>query len=798
MQTNYFEQDVDKSGSTQAPRKRVSAQHFRGEAPEDDHDPNDPETEALLKQLADDDGDLPTVMTEEEKREIFTPEQIELANKMAEEDTGADLMAELTPYKIVPETPLPRQSAIYLKRLNLVLDEASLDSGPEEVRRQVWRWYARSKQNVPGLVRMIPKAGWELLWSTQAKDRAANMDRASRLHHLAEDKMSAGWDLTQFERYARMEGIFLEGDTHKALGIWESLLDAPDGSDPAFLEMGVRMYARAGHLEKAHHLLDDVLDGATKADPKLILPLLQAYATRGDEESIRQAWLLYGELRARLRSKMTMREYDAVSLSFLGARHKDCALAVFRDMMMQAGPSDSESRNLYEAAMQRIGRFMHLGDAQQVTEFSLEAIRYVPRRFQNKFFYASWLRKLIAEGNLDEAAQVVELMYERGINPDAKHINGLISAWFRRGDGESRRTGEELGWAMIQARIDMVHTRRERLRHRQTQDATEPLTPTPAASLQTLAHPTKIPPTFTERRVPAATIETLCVLQKLHLHRGMYAHMRVLRNLLSDTELAMNATFMNNLLYAEFRVRGYTHLWIRFCVMSRTVAPDAETWIFLWDCMKRHVDSNRSESVEGFPGPRELFGGFVAWFSALHGQPRSDALADMEESAYQDVLRCFCLTGDLPGAFVALEYMKRSFAIYPSNETVKMLLMQLARLDVAAANVRQARPSAARRRRGLSMVGGEGLRGRFEECLERTKEVFGMVRKGRLEEYAGRGWSVEDMSGEARVEENHRVCLLLLFVIARRRGVGDEGIARAAREMDVLGVDVEGVLAPVV
>ncbi|KAI9669407.1 MAG: hypothetical protein M1831_000443 [Alyxoria varia] len=819
VQTNYFEQQIDNTDAAQSKRIRpVSEKRFRGEEDEDDH-PDDPEMAALIKELAEEDDDLPTEMTEEEKRELFTPEQIEQANKLAEEDTGADLIAELTPYKIVPETQLPRQSTIYLKRLNQVLDEASVDPEPEEVRKQVWRWYTRSKQNVPGLLKMIPKAGWELLWLTQAKEKMANVDRASRLHHLAEDKMSAGWELSQDERYARMEGIFLEGNTQKALEIWESLVNAEDGSNPAFLEMGVRMYAHAGHLEKAHELLDNVLDNVKKADARLILPVLQAHANRGDEENIRQAWLLYGELRARLRSKMTMRDYDAVSLSFLGAQHKDCALAVFRDMMMQAEPSDSESRNLYEKAMQRIGKFMHLGGAQQVTEFSLDAIRYVPRRFQNKFFYASWLRKLIAEGFVDEAAQVVELMYERGINPDAKHINGLISAWFRKGDGESRQTGEELGWAMIQTRIDMVNARRERRRQRQqtlSEEATPTPTPTPTKSLLSIATtsnpPAKIPPTFAARRVPPATIETFCVLIKFHLHRGMYPHIRLLRNLLSDTEIPMNAFFMNHLLYAEFRTRGYSQLWIRFRVMSTSVLPDTETWIFLWDCMKRHVDSNRAEVVEGFPGPRELFARFTDWFAGLQGQARSDALADMEEGAYQDVLRCCCLSGDLPGAFVALEWLKRTFAVYPSNETVKMLLMQIARLDVGAANVKQARPSGAARRsrkkvgRGgaKNAVSNEALRGLFEECLERTKRVFGMVRKGRLEEYAGRGVSVEDMSDEVREEENHRVCLTLLYTIIRRRRRDDDGgerdasIRRAAEAMGGEGLDIEEVLALVV
>ena len=93
--------------------------------------------------------------------------------------------------------------------------------------------------------------------------------------------------------------------------------------------------------------------------------------------------------------------------------------------------------------------------------YKRQALGSLPFKWQNKFFYASWIKKLLGEGHTEYASKVVELMFERGLRPDAIHLNGLIGAYMRSGDSELQRQGEELGWSMIQKRLELVSQRRE-------------------------------------------------------------------------------------------------------------------------------------------------------------------------------------------------------------------------------------------------------------------------------------------------------------------------------------------------
>lgn len=53
----------------------------------------------------------------------------------------------------------------------------------------------------------------------------------------------------------------------------------------------------------------------------------------------------------------------------------------------------------------KLDRLVSIGSTQESTVISLDAIEHLPRRLQNKYFYASWLPKLLAEGQLQAAGQ---------------------------------------------------------------------------------------------------------------------------------------------------------------------------------------------------------------------------------------------------------------------------------------------------------------------------------------------------------------------------------------------------------
>lgn len=703
------------------------------------------------------------------------------ANAIFTDLDGPSQLHSILPHHISTSDPLPRQSQIHIDRMNEALDEATLDPSQDKAREKIWRCYQRSKLNVPKFTSIIPVAAWHLIWLSQASDSPFNSERAGHLNVLAHDKRDAGWTLTSTERYAELEGMFLTGDKTKALQLWEDAYNSDDAQNLSFLEMGIRMFAYCDDTARAQDILTHLFQIHPSANPRICIGLIHAYCHKDSEQGLIDAWNTYLDLRRRLNSDMNMADYDAVSLAFFASGNKDYALAVFRDMMLSGDPRSQESTEFYRNAAERVNKLISSSSTiQDANEISLSGMTYLPRRFQNKFFYASWLRKLISQGQLDAAAQVVELMYERGAKPDAKHINGLVSAWLRAGSSTAKRNAENMAWSMIQERIQFVQTRK-------ALDLADG-----QAFARSKVHDTgegiKIPE-FTKRTTPSASIETFCILLQYYLRRGMFKHGRHLRNLLAEAEIPMNSYFMNHLLFAELRNRGYRHTWSRFEVMSRSVTPDVETWDCLWECMKNHADTTRNTDLTGFPTARQLFARMMDWYAGLQGQQRRDAMGDFDVDTLNDVIRGFVLSSDLEGSFVAMQALNQRFHIQPTEQTVRMLIMQIARLDT---------PKATSSWFNRKITKSE----QNEQRMARTTEVLNLLRQRRLREIYEQGYDFKDMSIEQQAKENHRVLLALLFnVIRQTEGpmkVHTLAINKAAKEMGVEQIDVSKVLEVVV
>lgn len=737
-------------------------------------------------------------------REVFTQDEIDHMQQQSDRALSMQDFTSFTTYHILPRKQIPKQSQLYLNKLNESLDEVGMSIGkPERLQEDIWRWYTRSKDNVPDLVSMVPREGWERIWTSQAVDSPTNPDRIVHLKTLAQDRESAGWELSQQERLMKIEGTFLEGKQQAALDLFEESLLHGDAETAQFLEIGVRMYSLNGNTVRAEALVDQLFAFNRMADPRVITSLVCAYAARRDEISILRAWSLFQELQRRLSSDMRMEDYDTVALGFLESGHKDFALAVFRDMMLHG---QKEKMTGIHSSFTKLKDFVSLGhSSRESTEISLDAIKYLPRRFQNKYFYASWLRKLLSEGQTNAAAQVVELMYERSVKPDAKHVNGLIAAWLRSRRSFDKDRAEELGWTMVQRRLDFCTERRR------TQTDTTPDKSSMASrgfiifpeglSVNENSRGLRVPINIS-RPVPAASIETFCILLQFYLRRGWYNHVRHLRDLLDPAELSLNSFFMNHLLYAELRTKGYRRAWTRFESMTRTVYPDMETWVCLWECEKQHVHDVRNTDLSGFPMPRDLFGRMIAWLDGLRGQAKTNALADFDESHYHEIVRCFCYAKDLEGCFVAIHTVHRLFGFTPTESLVRSMLMMMSKLlpPRTASIEKQMYPQRYPRRQRAKWK----LRQEYERDMAHATYLLDTTRKERVAGLARHDVLFEDLSSDSQALENHKVCLgILLRIMEERRAdgrvdvklhAGHPPIQRAAEEMGLERIDVADAL----
>lgn len=727
--------------------------------------PPDPDLEADRKRLF---GDVDLEKLQEsfaQSLKDFAPEAAQLDGHM--------------PHMIQPQGTLSSSGRLFLTKLNDALDDASLNAQKKDAQQNLWRYYERSKIYIPDIVKVIPDEAWKLLWVSQSEESPTNPFRASHLKTLSEDMVKAGKALTQEQRYARLEGLFWDGKQDEALAQWELGLKSGDAGNAEYLELGIRMYAYDRNLIRAEDLVDVLFKLHTNYDPRILLQVISASIGLNTSEGYERGFRLYQRLRTVLTDDIKMEDFDTISLDYLRFGQKDYALAIFRDMMLLGEKRKSQSG--FRNAVSRLGQFMSSSsNAAEVNILGLEGLKSIPPQFQNKWFYASWMRKLLAMGENGPAAEVMDLMYERGVKPDARHVNGLINGWLRTSHRPSHKHAEKMAWAMIQARLNFVS---ERWRHKHN-DLYKP----PASihdispNLPTSSSPSDkpiIPTIDPTRRIPPATIETFSLMAQWYLRRSQFATVSHLRNLLLAAELPMNSFFMNHLLYAELRHRSYRAVWERFEAMTPTVRPDIETFTCLWECMKQHVDPAVNRDPRGFPRPRELLHRMRVWFAALKGQEKRDALTDLDIDGYNDIIRCFCLSRDPAGSFVALLALKEMFNIAPEESTMRMLVLQISRLGVyKPRDHKEARRITASERN--------------RENVEQTTQVLQMILEYRRMGYAEEGFDVEGLGDEETREERVRVALQLLYTVVKQVQVGRDEVGNLAGREDEVGIEGEG------
>lgn len=763
LKVKYYDEDVGDESSRRPSKEQAVENHV------EDLKARITELENEIKQFK-----LPTRMPEHIAQRLFgkrfsAEDQIDL-----EGDLGT---LEIFAHQIRPQSTLHRDKRIYLDRLNTCLDNASLAPDDETARKELWRWYERSKTNVSELLELMPDAAWGVLWLSQSVETISNPDRTSHLLSIAQDMVFCGKTLTEEQSFALIEGLFQSGRRDEALERWELDHSSKSHREPHFLELGIRLRSKTNDLQRAVELLDELFSSYPNCDYRILMAIITACVATENLADIETAWGLYMRLRNRLGHDMTAADYDVVCLAFLRVGRKDHALAVFRDMML-CGSSSNKTQTFFNTAVSRIEQFAS-ESAKEVNEVSLEITKHLPRRFQNKFFYASWLKRLIGMNEVDAAAQVIELMYERGISPDAKHMNGIIGAWLRDGSVSARRQAEDVAWTMIKKRVDFVQTRRGGRAKQNTYLSNMSV----RGKTDQKVH---VQP-FIDRALPSATMETFSVLVQHYLRREMFDRVKDLRNLLVDAEIPMNSYFMNHLLWAEIRNRSHRDAWARFEVMARTVVPDMETFTILWECMKFHVDLVRNGDLTGFPTPRQLFARMTTWFNKLPSQARNTAVRDLDLDAYHDIIRSFCLNRDFEGAFAAMHYIEQAFQLHPDARTVRVVLLQIARLTMS-------KPKSAPHARAVSR------KLENDKVVAKTTELLEILTRTRREELATNGHHFDDLSTLDQARENHRALLQLVFTIiahrqSRQVAIVAPSINRAAAEMGVALFDVEESMA---
>ena len=669
---------------------------------------------------------------------------------------------------------LPPLSVPLLKRLNASLHEAAINPHLVQRRKELWRWYCRAKFNIPALPQMMPTRAWEVLWETQDVQSPTNPERLQHTNQILEDMVSVGHPLTQGQRLGYIQTLVDLGKMQMAVQRWEDEQENDPEAGHKILQLGVSIFTSLGDVDRAHTILQDYLKRYPAHDPRIILVLIAANAKTGNDH---MAFALYLLLRSKLGRDMTMDDYDAVALQFLNRDKKDLALAVFRDMMLQGNQSISDSFDqskqdeLYRAVFDRINLLRSSSaNASEVNNISLVAMSAMPHQWQNKYFYASWLKKLIGLGQLDAASKVVEIMYERGVNPDTKHINGLVGAFLRSGDSDLHERGEALGWSMIQQRLDFTWRRRRFKRQETASVATSVLENEGSINI----------PTHISRTLPRASIETFNVLVLHYVVKQQWAHVHHLHRMLRPAEIKMESFFMNQLLQTELYTKDQQSAWRHFIKYARVTPPDLETYNVLWTAELRHLDRTKTvEDRTGFPPPRQLFSVMLTWLTSMDEKQKDEAKKAFDLDVYGKIAHSFCAEKDFEGCLVAIHALAQHFGQFPDHDIARVI-------TTAVSNLPEAQVPSIRGRRGRQQMPVSQAR------LKNTATVLSALAQRRAGTAMEHGIDVQQLNPKERAEENLNLLSEFVRVVLVRSFGGSDAvepsIEKAAREMGVPGI----------
>ena len=712
---------------------------------------------------------IATLSPEDQRKVRAAIMQDELEEKQKELEAAEvkRRLAELVPKKSELEIrwPVLPKHSLYLQSLNFHIQEAAGDLKNQRLRIRLWKSYVLCKASLPPFLHLIPEKAWTVLWASHHTMPTDHPQWASRLVTLSEDKLSAGKELEVYQRIIYIDALQLVERQHDAYSEWEKLKGNLGDDERAKEEhelLGVRMFASGGEPARAEEIALNYLKPERSEESRILIPILSAWAQRGDDIGMKHAWALYLRFRAQVGDSMTMRDYENITMSFLKSGRVNLALAVFKDLMLTGERSDQGSLELYKKAARLIDKSQSGAiTPEDLNKISLTGLIALPRRFENKFFYASWMKKLIGMGEIDAAATVAELMYERGIKPDSKHLGGLVGAWLRTGSDREKRKAEKMAWAMILERLDLVN------RRRYAPNALD------MPSAKGIAAPL--------RTATPASIEIFCLLLQHYGRRGQDENVQMIQDCLAMAELTPNSFFINHLLYVDLRKGHHRSVWQRYKRSFRRVKPDLETFACLWDCEKAHLDSLGMKPTDAFPGPRQIMSDMMDWYSSLSLQDRKMAREEFSQELHNQIIRCFGRAADLEGIIVALYAMRQSFGLYPDEEAARTVNIQVGRMGIGE----EKKPG--RRRRGNP---------RRKANADRIARAFTLLTDQRQNYLAEAGLNELHLC-DAYIQREEFVFLLAEFLraVLRRTSMDDEAveanIEKAAWEMGVSGVPME-------
>lgn len=478
---------------------------------------------------------------------------------------------------------------------------------------------------------MVPEEVWEALWTIFAHEGSSNPHRLKRIRKLSKAMLDAGATLGDRQELLAIEAAFKCGATQEALDWWKRKVTVLGHQDsrPTILywELGVRMWCEVGDIQRAERACKNLLERSTPAHPadsRVLLHLVQAYCA--SPATAEKGFAFYRRMRnlaTKLEKPLEIQDYDDVISVFLRTGHTDYAMFAFTDMMF-AG-----TINLHGKAK-------------------------LPNQTRNQFFFGKWLKRLIGEGDLDGAYNVLVFMQKNGVMAASIQVNGLIGAWLRTGTVADREKAYSLAWAMIRSRQTFVDLRK---REALVEWPIRLWDNRPSASGDRADNK----PEMDYGMVPRATVETFIILAGQYRERKLFTRLEELFVAYKQCEMPGDAMMMNELIAAAVaQDRGdMARELYNLMVHEHDVLPSTDTFAILFSSLpvnRTHVPLvNRHEIAEAKFQARSVFADMMQSMWVYQEKVgRRGPTTPLSEQQVKLILHSFRKVSDWAGLSVAL------------------------------------------------------------------------------------------------------------------------------------------------
>lgn len=254
--------------------------------------------------------------------------------------------------------------------------------------------------------------------------------------------------------------------------------------------------------------------------------------------------------------------------------------------------------------------------------------------------------------------------------------------------------------------------------------------------------------------IPKATIETFSILVQQYRRRQKQDRLVDLFRTLKKAQIPPNTTFMNQLIMVDAKSHQSQWAWDTYTslVDNYGVDPDFETFQSLWHLMKRATDPISKGSHRSFATCRSLFSEMAKRAPLLNRGEK------MPRELYDEIVLCFSLAEDQVGTAVALRALQQTFKVYPDEQTVRTIVLQLARLGL--------RNSAGSRPRRLDLNKASKAR------IAQVTAVMASFKEQRTDDLLQQGIKFDGLSEEARLEESLLLLSHMLHYVYRAKMAG--------------------------